>query len=111
MKSHRCARDHFAAGISAFFLGECGLIYEYMGYLIDMRKIPEDSNSDLFELGKVNEHWQFNEPLLESKCLMNSNAPTTMRERECSTTVVYGSTAYGRNLFSVKKSRNDRERT
>jgi hypothetical protein len=111
MKFHRCARDPFAAGISAFFLEECVLIHESMGYLVDMRKIPEDSDSDLFGLGKVHEHWQFNEPLLESKCSMNSNTPTTMRERKRSTIVVYGSTAYGRNMFSVKTSRNDRERT
>ena len=55
MKSHGCARDHFDAGISALFFEECGFIHESMGYLIDMGKIPEDSNSDVFELGKVHE--------------------------------------------------------
>jgi hypothetical protein len=98
-------------GPQLFFFEECGFIHESMGYLIDMRKSPEDSNSDLFELGKVHEHWQFNEPLLKSKCSMNSNAPTTMRKRKRSTTIVYGLTAYGRNMFNVKTSRNDRENT
>jgi hypothetical protein len=56
MKSHSFARDHFAAGISFFVVEEYGFIHESMGYLIDMRKIPEDSNFDLLELGKGREH-------------------------------------------------------